>query len=86
MFVRRLGVPSGVIGASPGPISTAAAQQHLKAVLSFLNAPQLRQPEGYIHFTEGLITEDGDVTNESTKQFLTDWIAAFVTFVKKQLS
>ena len=42
------GKPTAVIGTSGGGIATAAAQQHLKAILSHYNAPTLGQPEGYV--------------------------------------
>lgn len=83
---NSLGKPSATIGASPGPISASVAQQQLKNILLFSNAPVLGQPEGYIQFTEGLITDDGEVTDESTTEFLTGWIAAFVTFAQGQLN
>ncbi len=70
------GKPTAVIGASGGPISTAAAQQHLRAILLHLNAVVLGQPEGYIQATPGLLTEDGEVTNESTAAFLTSYVEA----------
>lgn len=74
---------TAVIGTSPGTIGTAVAQQHVVGMLRFLNAPVMGQPEGYIQFTENLVTDDGEVTNEGTKQFLTDWMAAFAEFVTK---
>lgn len=83
---NSLGKPSATIGASLGPISTAVAQQHLKDILLFSNAPVLGQPEGYLHFTEGLITDDGEVTNEGTSEFLKNWIATFASFVERQLA
>ena len=75
------GKPTAVIGTSGGPISTAAAQQHLKAILSHLNAPTLGQPEGYVQSTPGLFTEDGEVTNESTAAFLVGSLEAFAALV-----
>jgi len=69
--------PTAVIGASGGAISTAAAQQHLRAILLHYNAIVLGQPEGYIQATPGLLTEDGEVTNESTAAFLTSFVEAF---------
>ena len=36
-FARK---PSATIGTSPGKIATAVAQQHLKSILSFCNAPR----------------------------------------------
>lgn len=77
------GKPTAVIGASAGPISTAAAQQHLRAVLLHLNATVLGQPEGYIQATPGLITEDGEVTNESTAAFLTSFVEALGGLVSR---
>ena len=47
--------PSAVIGASPGKIGTAVAQQSLRGALGFCNSPQMTAPEAYIQFTPGLI-------------------------------
>lgn len=70
-------MPAAVIGASPGQIGTAVAQKSLRAVLSFCNARQMTAPEAYITHTPGLITTDGEVTNESTAAFLTDFMQEF---------
>lgn len=80
------GKPSAVIGASIGAIGTAVAQQHLRSVLSFLASPELAQPEAYLHMTEGLITDDGEVTNEKTEEFLLSWLQALHTHIAKTLS
>src|SRR5215204_5649873 len=42
------GKPSAIIGASPGKIGTAVAQQHLRSILSFCNSPQMNAIEAYI--------------------------------------
>lgn len=80
------GKPSAVIGGSIGPIGTAVAQQHLRSILSFLASPELSQPEAYIHMRDGLITEDGEVTDDSTTGFLLDWLKAVHTHIAKSLS
>ena len=49
-FARR---PSAVIGASPGKIGTAVAQQNLRSILSFCNSPQMNAPEAYLQLTRG---------------------------------
>ena len=77
-FTRK---PSAVIGASPGSIGTALAQQSLRAVLSFCNSPQMNAIEAYIQFTPGLITDDGEVTNEETAGFLRNYMAEFASFI-----
>jgi chromate reductase, NAD(P)H dehydrogenase (quinone) len=82
-FTRK---PSAVIGTSPGAIGTAVAQQDLRSVLGFLNAPQMNAPEAYIQFTPGLITDEGDVTVQSTEEFLRNYMKEFHTFVERVLS
>ncbi len=73
--------PSAVIGASPGPIGTAVAQQHLRSLLGYCNSPQMNAPEAYIQFTPGLITEDGRVTRESTEEFLRNYMKELHAFI-----
>lgn len=75
--------PSAVIGTSPGAIGTAVGQQHLRSILSFVNSPELAQPEVYIQFTPGLITDDGEITNPGTREFLSTWLKAFEVFIGK---
>ena len=82
-FARK---PSAVIGTSPGAIGTAVAQQDLRSVLGFLNAPQMNAPEAYIQFTPGLITDEGDVTVESTEAFLRQYMQEFHDFIAKVLT
>ncbi len=80
------GKPSGVIGGSIGQIGTAVAQQSLRGVLSFCGSPQLTTNEAYIHITPGLITDDGEVTDDETKAFLKAWIDDYHAFVLRVLT
>lgn len=80
------GKPTAVIGTSGGGIATAAAQQHLKAILSHYNAPTLGQPEGYIQSLPGLFTEDGEVTNEETAAFLRSYLDAFLVLIDRYVT
>jgi len=70
-------MPAAVIGASPGQIGTAVAQQSLRGVLGFCNARQMTAPEAYITFRPGLFTDDGEVTDQSTATFLSDFMREF---------
>ena len=79
-FARK---PSAVIGTSPGAIGTAVAQQNLRSVLSFCNSPQMNAPEAYIQFTPGLISDDGEVTNDETAEFLRNYMADFHIFIAR---
>ena len=77
--------PAAVIGASTGVIGTAVAQQHLRNILACLNCPTLGQPEVFIHMKEDLITEDGEVSVESTREFLRKWLVTFDSFATRFL-
>ncbi len=79
------GTPTAVIGASVGAIGTIAAQQHLRNVLSFCDAPQLQQPEAYIQFTSERFADDGEVTDDATRKVLQDYLGAFEAFVDRTL-
>lgn len=78
--------PSGIIGTSPGAIGTAVAQQSLRGVLCFCNSPLMNQVEAYIQFKPGLITADGEVTDEDTRQFLQGYMTELRTFIERVLT
>jgi chromate reductase len=75
--------PSGIIGTSPGKIGTAVGQQHLRSILAFCNSPLMNAIEAYIEFTPNLITDDGEVTNETTQEFLTNYMREFYGFIER---
>jgi len=79
-FARK---PSAVIGTSPGKIGTAIGQQHLRSILGFCNSPQMNSVEAYIQFEPGLITDEGEVTNDSIGEFLRNYMAEFLAFIAR---
>jgi chromate reductase len=79
-FTRK---PSAVIGTSPGKIGTAVAQQHLRSILAFCNSPLMNAIEAYIQFEPGLITADGEVTNDATAEFLRNYMTQFEGFIER---
>jgi chromate reductase len=79
-------IPAAVIGASIGNIGTALAQQSLRAVLSYCNARQMTAPEAYIKFSPEVFTGDGEVTDESTKAFLANYMAEFRDHIVRVLT
>jgi chromate reductase len=79
-FTRK---PSAVIGTSPGKIGTAVGQQHLRSILAFCNSPLMNSIEAYIQFTPGLITDEGEVTDDSLGEFLRNYMAEFYEFVMR---
>ncbi|HEX6516106.1 MAG TPA: NADPH-dependent FMN reductase [Nocardioidaceae bacterium] len=79
-------MPAAVIGASPGQVGTAVAQQSLRGVLSFCNARQMTAPEAYITFRPGLFRDNGEVTDESTTAFLADYMREFCVHIERVLT
>jgi len=77
------GKPTAVIGTSGGGIATAAAQQHLKAILSHYNAPTLGQPEGFVQNLPGLFADNGEITNDQTADFLVGYLEAFEALIDR---
>jgi chromate reductase len=82
-FARK---PSAVIGTSPGSIGTAVAQQHLRSVLCFCNSPLMNTLEAYIQFKPGLISDDGTVSDESTIEFLDNYMKELHLFIERVLT
>lgn len=76
------GKPTGVLGVSVGAIGTAIAQQHLRGVLAYLDAPTLGQPEAFIQAKDGLFDEEGNI-GAGSKQFVQDWMNRYAEWVKK---
>lgn len=75
--------PVAIAGTAGGGIATAAAQQHLRAILGHLNAVTLGQPEMFLQTTPGLIDDNFDVTNEGTKEFIESYLNTFSAFIKR---
>ncbi|MDE1174890.1 MAG: NAD(P)H-dependent oxidoreductase [Parvibaculaceae bacterium] len=75
--------PAAIAGTSPGAMSSALAQQHLRNVLTALDMPTMPQPEVFIHFAEGLISPGGTVSNEGTAKFLRSFLDAFVKWIER---
>jgi chromate reductase, NAD(P)H dehydrogenase (quinone) len=77
------GKPAGMVGASVGMIGTAVVQAHLRSVLGYLDLPTLGQPEVYIHFTQDLIDDEGNVSNDGTRKFLQTFMDRYASWIAK---
>jgi chromate reductase, NAD(P)H dehydrogenase (quinone) len=75
--------PSAIIGASPGKIGTAVGQQHLRSILAFCNSPLMNAIEAYIEFTPGLVSDEDEVTVDSTREFMTAYLSEFHGFITR---
>jgi chromate reductase len=62
------------------------AQQHLRSILAYCNSPQMTSIEAYIQFEPGLITDEGEVTNASTAEFLRGFMSELHGFITRVAS
>lgn len=76
------GKPAGILGMSVGAIGTALAQQHLRNILAYLDAPTMGQPEGFIQARADFFDKDGKIGPASLK-FVQTWMDHYVAWVKK---
>lgn len=75
------GKPGAIISASVGNLSGFGANHHLRQVLVGVNVPVMVQPEVYIGGAAALFDGDGNLINESTRDFLSSFIEAFEKWV-----
>src|SRR6202008_1693756 len=77
------GKPGAVVSVSPGAIGGFGANHHLRQSLVFLDVPVLQQPEPYIGGANKLFDAEGKLTNDSTREFLGKFLAAFAAWIEK---
>jgi chromate reductase, NAD(P)H dehydrogenase (quinone) len=71
-----------ITGTSPGAIGSALAQQHLRSVMTGLGMTLLGG-EAYITFKPNLIDADGNIGDDSTRNFLQGFVDRFATLVER---
>jgi chromate reductase len=70
------GKVAAVTGTSPGAISTALAQQHLRQILG-AQGVVLSGGEAYLQFKPDLIAADGTISDEGARGFLKSFLEQF---------
>jgi chromate reductase len=76
------GKPAAIIGTSGGVISTAVAQQHLRAVLGNQGL-HVAGGEAYIAYKPDLIDAQNQVSDENARKFLGDFMDKFAAFAAR---
>ena len=77
------GKPAAIVSVSPGAAGAFGANHHLRQSLVFLNMPAMQQPEAYIGGADKLFAEDGSISNPSTHEFMTKFLAAFEQWIAR---
>ncbi|HXA38626.1 MAG TPA: NAD(P)H-dependent oxidoreductase [Phenylobacterium sp.] len=80
------GKPAAVVSNSPGAIGGFGAYHHLRQSLVFLNMPTVNQPETYVGGVAAMFDENGELTDEATREFLTGFALTFADGIERHLS
>lgn len=77
------GKPAAIMGASGGAIGTARAQYDLRKMMVFLNMFPLNKPEVMIGNASSKFDDQGNLTDETTQQFIRQMLEALIAWTKK---
>ncbi len=75
------GKPTALAGTSPGAVGTAAAQSHLRSVLTMLGMVVMGQSEVYIVWNPGYFDADNRVVDEKNRAFLSTVLSKFSDWI-----
>jgi chromate reductase len=73
--------PIGLMGASAGTHGSGRAQYHLRQCFVFLNGLVMNRPEVLIAAAQTKFDASGNLTDETTRDFISAHLAAFKTWV-----
>ena len=74
-------MPAAIFSASQGPMGGARVQYDLRKILGQLWCHILPKPEVFIGAAQTKIDAQGKITDETTRKFLTDLLAAFKPWI-----
>ncbi len=77
------GKPAAVVSVTQGALGAIAANHALRQSLVTLNVPTMAQPEAYIGKAATLFDAAGALTDDSTREFLAKFAAAFAQWVDR---
>ncbi|NVN86387.1 MAG: NAD(P)H-dependent oxidoreductase [Rhodopseudomonas sp.] len=79
-----LGKPTGIVSNSPGPLGGVSAAKHLQQILPGISGPIMQQPEIYLNAIGDAFDEAGELTKESLRPVLQQYIDAFAAWIAQQ--
>jgi chromate reductase len=75
--------PAAVVSTSAGALGGFGANHHLRQAITFFNMSVLAQPEAYVGNSLALFDERGELTNETTADFLRSFGQAFAALIAR---
>ena len=77
------GKPAAIMGATVGALGTARAQYHLRQIMVFLNMFPINQPEVMIGNAAKRFDQEGNLTDETTQEFIRQLLQNLVTWTQR---
>ena len=77
------GRPVGIIGNSPGAQGGVCAVKHLQGILPGISGPIMQQPEMYLGGVGDAFDANGELTKDSLRDFLKQYLTAWEAWVGK---
>jgi chromate reductase len=77
------GKPGGIISLSPGALGGFGANHHLRQCLVSLNVPIMQVPEAYIGGAGTLFDDKGDISNDTSREFLKKFLQSYAQWVER---
>lgn len=77
------GKPSAVISNSPGVIGGFGANHALRQNLMCMDVPVMAGPEAYIGGIEKVLGESGGIANDTSREFLKQFMQRFATWAER---
>lgn len=78
-------LPAATISHSVGRMGGYSSQKNLQLALSYFDMPRPGQPEVFLGRSPELFDDNGKITEASTVEFLTDYIAWFTELINTRL-
>ena len=77
------GLPAAIMGASPGGFGTVRGQTQLRQTLLGTNTLAMLQPEMFVSRANEKFAGGGRLTDESTRENLSKFLAAFAAWIRR---
>ncbi|HTO92537.1 MAG TPA: NADPH-dependent FMN reductase [Candidatus Sulfotelmatobacter sp.] len=77
------GKPAAIMGATPGMVGTARAQDQLRQAFIFTNTFAMIQPEVLVNRAHEKFDKSGRLTDETTRQFLSKFLERFEQWIAR---
>ena len=75
--------PVAIQSATQGPLGGGRMQYHLRTMLVFLNAFTFNTPEIFVGLAQNKFNDKGELTDETTKDFIKRQLEGFAKFVER---